>query len=253
VSEIRHLSVAPTVWQQHAAGDVIGRHRHDDHQIVYVSVGVLAVQTAAGTWVAPSTRAVWLPAGTWHSHRFYGASSFHTVGFSTADAVLDTNGPAIISVTGLLSELLVACTDVALTGPERRRIRAVLRDQCRRLPQQPVSLRTPQDSRLADACLEVTRDLSVPKRLGELARTSGASERTLARLFRTEMGMTYPQWRNTIRVYQAMINLSEGMTISATAHDCGWATPSAFIEGFRSVTGQTPRTYQMTAVRPTPR
>ena len=100
--------------------------------------------------------------------------------------------------------------------------------------------------------MEVTRDLSVPKRLGELARTSGASERTLARLFRTEMGMTYPQWRNTIRVYQAMINLAEGMTISATAHDCGWATPSAFSEGFRSVVGQTPRTYQMTAVRPTP-
>jgi AraC-like DNA-binding protein len=66
------------------------------------------------------------------------------------------------------------------------------------------------------------------------------------------MGMTYPQWRNTIRVYQAMINLAEGMTISTTAHDCGWAIPSAFIEGFRSVSGQTPRAYQVTAVRPTP-
>lgn len=246
MSGIRHTPVAPTKWSSYAAGAMIDRHRHDEHQLVYVSVGVLAVQTAAGHWVTPSNRAVWLPAGTWHEHRFYGASCFHTVGFSVTDAVIDTDGPVIISVTDLLRELMIACTDDALTEPEQRRIRGVLRDHCRRLPQQPVSLPTPRDPRLTDACREMTRDLSAVRPLGDLARHCGTSERTLARLFRTEMGMTYPQWRNNVRVHQAMIYLAEGMTASATANSCGWATPSAFIESFRLATGQTPRAYQRT-------
>ncbi|WP_329543551.1 helix-turn-helix domain-containing protein [Streptomyces sp. NBC_01356] len=46
-----------------------------------------------------------------------------------------------------------------------------------------------------------------------LARTAhrciGVSERTLARLFRTEFGMTYPQWRTSIRVLHAMVLLAK--------------------------------------------
>jgi AraC-like DNA-binding protein len=58
---------------------------------------------------------------------------------------------------------------------------------------------------------EVTRDLSAVRPLRDLARHCGASERTLAWLFRTEMVMTYPQWRNNVRVHQAMIYLAEGI------------------------------------------
>jgi AraC-like DNA-binding protein len=242
--EIRHAPQAPTTWTYQIAGAMIDRHRHDEHQIVYVSSGVLDVQTPAGHWVTPSNRAVWLPAGTWHEHRFFGASSFHTVGFSSSERVIDTGSPAILSVSNLLRELLVAATDTSLTDPELRRIRAVLIDQCRRLPQLPVSLPTPQDPRLVDACAIVTQDLSSPRALNELAHACGASERTLARLFRTELGMTYPQWRNSVRVYQAMIDLAEGLTVTETAHHCGWSTPSAFIESFRLATGHTPRAYQ---------
>ena len=38
----------------------------------------------------------------------------------------------------------------------------------------------------------------------------GAGERTLSRLFRDEFGMTYPQWRTRLRVFEAMILLAGG-------------------------------------------
>src|SRR3954469_14953834 len=69
VSGIRHRADAPTVVQLRAAGERIDRHRHDNHQLVYVSSGVIAVSTAAGRWVASAERAVWLPAQIWHEHR----------------------------------------------------------------------------------------------------------------------------------------------------------------------------------------
>lgn len=246
MSEIRHAPRAATQAQSRAGGEVIDRHRHDDHHLVYVSTGVLAVQTAAGAWVAARDRAIWIPAGTWHEHRFYGASSFHTVGFPVASAPLTDGSPVIIAVSSLLRELLIACTAPGLTAAESRRIRAVTRDQLRRARVQPISLPTAHDARLAGACGLVLADLEQARTLGWLARSTGTSERTLARLFRAEFGMTYPQWRTSIRLFHAMIQLAGGASVTETGHRCGWATTSAFIDTFRHAMGQTPGSYQNT-------
>lgn len=246
MSIISHQSVAPTGVQHRAGGDTIDRHRHDDHQLVYVSTGVLAVQTSAGSWVASSDRAVWLPAGTWHQHRFYGTSSFHTVGFPVDKPPLADHAPAILAVSPLVRELLVTCTDATLPGTEQRRVRIVLRDQLRRARQEPISLPAPQDPRLAAAC-DITADqLDRPRTLASLAEEVGASERTLSRLFRTELGMTYPQWRTSLRILHAMILLAGGTPVTDTAQRCGWTTASSFIDTFHRAMGQTPGDYKTT-------
>ncbi|MFF9126493.1 hypothetical protein ACF09J_24860 [Streptomyces sp. NPDC014889] len=46
---------------------------------------MLAIRNEHGSWIAPNDRAVWIPAHTWHEHRFYGPSRFHTVGFPAQD------------------------------------------------------------------------------------------------------------------------------------------------------------------------
>jgi AraC-like DNA-binding protein len=248
VSEISHQPFAPTVTQLRAGGDRISRHRHAEHQLVYVSTGVLAVSTAAGRWVVSAERAVWLPAGTWHEHRFYGASAFHAVGFDVAGAPLVDREPTVIAVSPLLRELLVACTDETLPMGEARRIRAVLRDQLRRTRQEPIMLPTAEDPRLAAACDLVAADLGTPRSLAALADGVGTSERTLSRLFRDEFGMTYPQWRTRLRVFEAMVLLAGGTSVTETAHRCGWATTSSFIDTFQQTMGRTPGAYRVAAL-----
>lgn len=250
MSQIRHQSAAPTHAESRAAGDVIDRHRHDDHQLIYVSTGVLAIQTERGSWVASHDRAVWIPAGIWHQHRFYGQSSFHTVGFPAGETPLTDSTPNIVAVSGLLRELLIACTDGELPAGEVRRIRGVLRDRLRRTAVQAIALPTAQEPRLLDACRLVELDLKRARTLGWLARAVNTSERTLSRLFRTEFGMTYPQWRTNVRVFRAMIHLAEGASVTETAQRCGWATTSAFIDTFAHTMGQTPGAYMTAAARP---
>jgi AraC-like DNA-binding protein len=46
--------------------------------------------------------------------------------------------------------------------------------------------------------------------LPELGRRVGASERTLSRLFRDEVGMGYTVWRNQLRLHLATLMLAEG-------------------------------------------
>lgn len=86
-------------------------------------------------------------------------------------------------------------------------------------------------------------DLTQVWTVADLGRRVGASERTLTRLFRTDMGMTYPQWRTQIRLHHALRLLAEDRPVTYVAHQCGWATPSAFIDVYRRTLGQTPGTY----------
>jgi AraC-like DNA-binding protein len=244
MSEIRQRAWALTAASRHAGGSTVERHHHDDHQLVYVSTGVLAVETSAGNWVASKDRALWLPAGTWHAHRFYGASMFHAIGFALERPPLPATAPTIVAVTPFLRELLIAAADPELSAAETSRVRAVLRDQLRRSAHEPISLPTPQDPRLADACAIASDDPARSIPLADLARQVGASERALSRLFRDELGMSYPQWRTHLRLLEAMILLSGGTTVTDTAFRCGWKTTSSFIDTFRRALGQTPGEYR---------
>ncbi|MEE4419261.1 AraC family transcriptional regulator [Streptomyces bugieae] len=244
MSNIRHLPEACTRVQSLAAGESIDAHRHDDHQIVYAGSGVVAVTTDAGTWFAPGTRAIWVPAGTVHAHRAHGHLDLHLVGLPATDNPLGLDTPTVLAVSPLLRELIRAYTTAPDdTGPERRRLRAVLRDQLRASPQQPVHLPSPTDPRLAAVCALLHEDPAEPRTLAALATATGAGERTLSRLFRSELGMTFPQWRTQSRLYHALRMLADDTPVTTVAHRCGWSSTSAFIDVFRRSFGYTPGTH----------
>ncbi|MCF1598637.1 AraC family transcriptional regulator [Streptomyces muensis] len=244
MSNIRHDPTAPTRAQVLAAGERIDAHRHDDHQIVYAGSGVLAVTTDAGTWFAPGNRAIWVPAGTVHAHRAHGHLDLHLVGLPADDNPPGLHAPTVLAVSPLLRELILAYTrDPADDSPERRRLLAVLRDQLRASPQQPLRLPTPKDPRLAEVCALVHADPADTRTLAALGAATGAGERTLSRLFRREFGMTFPQWRTQSRLYHALRLLAEDTPVTTVAHRCGWSSASAFIDVFRRSFGYTPGTH----------
>jgi AraC-like DNA-binding protein len=244
--ETRQRRPANTGSRPIPAGGGIEAHWHDEHQIVYAGRGVLSVTTDAGSWIAPATRAIWVPAGTLHEHRAYGETALHTVGLTDNPLGLDL--PSALVVSPLLRELILAYT----TPPERSeggcegdsderdRLRAVLLDQLKRSPQRPTYLPTARDPRLVAVCELLREDPADNRTLTELGREIGASERTLSRLCKADLGMTFPQWRTQLRLHQALRLLAEGDLVTRVAHQCGWASASAFVDTFRRAFGHTP-------------
>src|ERR1700704_1559863 len=57
----------------------IHKHSHDWHQLIYPSRGVLTVNTTTGSWVVPSRRAVWVPAGIEHEVEMSASVSVRTL------------------------------------------------------------------------------------------------------------------------------------------------------------------------------
>ncbi|MEE1800718.1 helix-turn-helix transcriptional regulator [Streptomyces sp. JV176] len=244
MTEIRHAPVAPTRTQWLASGAAIGAHRHDDHQIVYAGRGVLAVTTSTGSWIAPGTRAIWVPAGTVHAHQAHGELELRLVGLPASDNPLGLDEPTVLAVAPLLRELILAYTHTPYDDtPERGRLRSVLLDQLRTSPQQPLHLPTPTAPPLRALCEILRADPADNRTLAALGREVGASDRALSRLFKADLGMTFPQWRTQLRLYQALVLLADNTPVTTVAHRCGWSSASAFIDVFRRTFGHTPGTH----------
>ncbi len=76
--------------------------------------------------------------------------------------------------------------------------------------------------------------------LADWAEDIGASERTLARLFRTELGTSYQRWRQQVLLAHALPMLARGQPVGHVAAACGYASDSAFTAMFRTAMGQAP-------------
>ncbi len=230
----RHLGV----------GERVDTHHHDEAQLVYPAQGLLAVTTDRGTWMAPPQRAVWIPAGADHSHHSYGVTDMRAVLFDPATARRARPEPTVVAVSALLRELVLALTDRRpLPAAARRRLERVTVDQLTRSAEQPLRLPEPRDERLRAVTALLRTDPTDSNSLASLGHIVGASPRTLSRLFHQELGMSFHQWRTQLRVHHSLILLAEGLNVTQTAADSGWANPSAFIHAFTNAVGRTPGRY----------
>ncbi|WP_326837504.1 helix-turn-helix transcriptional regulator [Amycolatopsis rhabdoformis] len=243
--ESRHESTSPE--QNHVLGhdERTPAHVHPRGHLVYPATGVLSLVTIQGSWIAPSNRSVWIPAGFEHQHRAHGSTDMRIVFMDAELAALLPAHPAVLAVTPLAREGVLALTDTDRRPPEvLARLRRVVIDELVAAPEQPLHLPEPADDRLRAVARLAEQDLSSSATLAELGHQVGASERTLSRLFHAETGMSFPRWRTQLRVHRALLLLADGVSVLDTAVACGWANPSAFIAGFSALVGQTPGRYQ---------
>src|SRR5450755_4245462 len=89
------------------AASVLASHAHEWHQLIYVSAGLMSVATEGGSWVAPASWAIWVPAGIRHGIRFVIDSAFRTAFFRPEWSESYPAGCTVISVSALLRELIL--------------------------------------------------------------------------------------------------------------------------------------------------
>ena len=226
---------------------------HPRGHLVYAARGVLSVHTERGTSIVPANRVAWTPARCTHYHRAHGDTDMRIVFLPASLARLTPDHPAVFMVSGLAREVLLALTgprgyDRAAGGYDAAalaRLRRVLVDELREAHEQPLQLPEPRDDRLQAIARMLHEQPADNTSLAELGQAAGASARTLSRLFRNELGMTFYEWRTQLRIYHALVLLADGHDATHVAHACGWANPSSFIAAFTSIIGTTPGRYRI--------
>lgn len=226
-------------------------HRHPWPQLTFSTRGVIRLSTEDGSYIVPPSRALWVPADMSHSITLIEDAELRTVYLHS------WLGPAwekceVLEISPLLRALMLAL-DTTPDGlppadphsPQRERwIAPLLVDELERATQIRIDVPLPSDKRLRQLCEALLRNPANRATLAERAEAIGASERTVARLFRDQLGMSWQQWRQQAVLAHALPLLARGMAVSLVASASGYATDSAFCAMFKAATGQSPTAFQ---------
>ena len=132
------------------------------------------------------------------------------------------------------------------TAPSRetlareRRLAALLLDELRRAAPVRLGVDLPQEKRLRRLCEAVIDAPSRHATLAAWAADTGASARTLTRLFRSELGTSFLQWRQQVLLARAVPLAARKLPMASIAAELGYASPSAFAAMVRRSVGAPP-------------
>jgi len=229
-------------------GHVLDRHTHPWAQLVYAASGTMRVATPTAVWLAPPTRAIWVPGGTPHEIRMRGAVAMRTLYLAPGDDDPRLSVCRAIEAPPLLRELILHIVRIGMLGvdnPAHARLEGLLVDLLRAAKTAPLELPLPTDVRARAFAERLLAEPGAATSLAAMARGAGASLRTLQRRFLAETGLSLEAWRGRARMQQAVVSLSAGAPVTEAALDAGYQSASAFIAAFKRAFGTTPSRYRL--------
>ncbi len=231
-------------------------HHHAWAQLAYSASGMLQVIAARSpdaldevTYIVPPSRAVWIAPGARHAIHVLEAAEFRTLYMHASVTPSGWQGCRMIVVSPLLRELIAALDAQApVHGARQAALAQLVLDEITHADTQPLGVPMPHpqdgDKRLRALCEAVLRSPAERATLAEWAGDIGASERTVARLFRDELGTSYQQWRQQVVLAHALPLLARGTPVSLVAAASGYASDSAFTAMFKAAMGEPPSAFQ---------
>ena len=224
-------------------GYVVDWHRHTRGQLVYAVHGVMMVAAQGGQWIVPPTRAIWMPAGVSHMIRCVGVVHMRSLYIQPEAAPQLPVRAQAVGVSALLRELIQAATEVESPYADDSRdgrLMRLLLDELHALPVLPLHLPIPGDPRLRRICGHLQEHLDDASTLADWAGKLGVDVKTIQRLFASQTGMTFGQWRQQARLLRALELLAGGEKVLEIALSLGYESPSAFATMFKRQFGLTP-------------
>lgn len=234
------------------AGERIAWHMHPWAQVAYASRGVMRVAIEDCTWMVPPSRAIWVPPRVPHEVVVIEAAYQRTLYIDESVVPPGLDACRVVNVSGLLREAIAALDADGLDPTRERLLGALALDEITRSEPLPLSVPLPSEKRLRALCEGLLADPGNADPLEYWAATVGASTRTIARLFRQELGMSFSQWRQQAVLARAIPLLHRGRALSQIAHELGYQSQSAFSAMFRRAFGESPRAFMMHDVEQAP-
>jgi AraC-like DNA-binding protein len=227
-----------------ADGDRIPLHLHKRGQLIHAIHGTMKVESADAAWIVPPALALWMPPALPHGIIMRGDLAMRTIYIDPAACALLPASPMLVEIGGLLRQLILAALEEPLDYDESGRggmIAQLILAELARMQERKMDVPIPRDPRAARVARALLEQPDADGDLDAWAERAGASRRTLARLFRSETGFSFNEWRSRLRAIDGLARLSEGEPVGTVASAVGYASPSAFSAMVRRNFGEPPR------------
>lgn len=230
-----------------AAHEFAAPHRHPWGTLEYASHGVLHMEVDGSRFMSPPQYAVWVPPHVEHSFYSHQPVNYRAVCLTPAVCAELPSRACTLAISDILKAILkdFALRDVQI--PERaadQRLAQVLVDQLQQAPVHECYLPYASSPGLLTILETLQADPGNNLPLAHWAAQVHVSERTLARQFVRELGISFGEWRQRLRFLAAIEALERSGTVQEIAFDLGYSSGSAFIAMFQRQAGCTPEQYR---------
>nr|WP_210411851.1 helix-turn-helix transcriptional regulator [Noviherbaspirillum sp. UKPF54] len=219
------------------------RHHHAWGELVYSFSGLMEVKLANRHYLAPPQYAVWLPPFVEHMGVNKYETTFCSVYIAEELCAALPKTTCALTVSPLLRAALEHLRDhppQAQGAEAHDRLLRVVLDQLAGAACAGSYLPASDDPVLGPVLRMLEANPGDTRSLPELARVANTTERTLTRRCQRDLGMSFIEWRQRLRIVKAMPLLEAGQTVEKVAFDLGYGSASAFIAMFRRMLGVTP-------------
>lgn len=217
-------------------------HRHPAHELVWVREGTMTARVRDRIFTVSDGYGLWVPAGEVHAGRLTARVRLYDAFFAPEHLPRALPGPTVVTMTPVLESLLIHLARPDLGSDERARAEAVVFDVMAPSTRQ-FAVQLPHDARIDRIAEALLEDPGDERSLEEWAREIDTSTRTITRAFRATTGLTFTQWRQSARIHQAVVLLSDGSGVRDVSERLGYTHPGTFIDAFRRVLGTTPGSF----------
>jgi AraC-like DNA-binding protein len=224
-------------------------HRHAWGEFVYSFSGVMEVKLADQHYIAPPQYGIWLPPEVEH-RGLNRQQALHSSLYVAAGLCAALPGATCVLTVSplaraLLEHLRLQPPDLPQSLEDQRLLHALV-DQLSHARSVGSYLPHSDDPVLGAVLEALERQPGDERSLAEWAAAFHSTERTVSRRCQRDLGMSFAEWRQRLRVVKALPWLQTGAKVETIALDLGYASASAFIAMFRRMTGVTPEEHRRT-------
>ncbi|HSH67541.1 MAG TPA: AraC family transcriptional regulator [Bacteroidia bacterium] len=240
-----------TVFVMHEKSEkLIPLHTHTKGQLSYVEGGIAYITIDYNTYVVPARHYFWIPQGLPHVLRIgYSATVLRSLYFYAHD---DDKNP-FYSKLGIYpaNELLIRminyteCWDGVNVGKKNKNFEflVALKNILPELNNQslPIVLPITEDERMLKIIRYLEKNIGAQHSLKSVSNKFSISERSISRLFQSNLHISFLQYLKTLRIIRAIeLLLKTNKTSSEISFAVGYDTLGAFSNTFYSFTHSRP-------------
>ena len=229
--------------ENYRAGTVFPRKSQPWGELNYALIGVAEFDIQGVRYLSPPHYAIWLPPDTMHGAHNQHDLRYVTIYVERALCADLPDEPSTLSISPLLKAILADFAARDITAPETSedlRLAQVLVDQIRLAPRCESYLPLSDDPLLGPVLSALQADPGDRHSLAEWARRMGTTERTLSRRCQDDLGLSFNEWRQRLKLVAALALIEAGEPVHRIAAQLGYSNASAFIAMFRRLTGTSP-------------
>jgi AraC-like DNA-binding protein/quercetin dioxygenase-like cupin family protein len=222
-------------------------HAHEFGILTCVKKGIVKMTTPSDSWIVSNNTIFYIPPDIVHSSEIIGECEILVVFIPTQLVKILPKKLSVLELTPLLDSVFDRMTSWDLKvdyNKEQKHLVKVAEDEIKAAKVADYfHIPIPRNEKLKKMAKKILQSPEDMSPIDNWAKFTGMSIRSFTRHFTEETGLSFTEWRQKVKIYNALKMLTENVPVNDVSFNLGYQNVSTFITMFKGHIGCSPTEY----------